>query len=55
MIDQCQYCGHYGYLQRHGRVYLCGHCQRRHVKSSGRGEHQTQQETRHARARCDAR
>jgi hypothetical protein len=40
MIDQCQYCGHYGYLQRRGAVYLCAHCRRKHGDSIARHDHE---------------
>lgn len=37
MIDQCQYCGHYGYLRPQGRAYLCGYCRRQPVDTPSDG------------------
>lgn len=41
MIDECTFCGHYGYLKRIDGRYLCKQCSRTHFAGRQRrlGDH----------------
>jgi hypothetical protein len=54
MIDQCQFCGHYGYLRQQGRAYLCGYCRRRPDAPTDGGEPADRTGALRDTASCDA-